>query len=195
MPHWPSMRSHLISESVHAQLQVSVCSGYDLFLVNIQTHRQTAFDQLIWKAQSAKSETLSVISNLLMNVIRCTCTKYSYPLARLWTSEKTVNLRRRTWQNASFDDVMHNMSWRNTLSSHSSSDVGPPEGFTIHQAKRGIVCVWGAWQAQNFARDQKQNRWPVTITVSVNTKKDYWSSCIRLMINAGISGISECGSV
>ena len=44
------VRSGFISRSVHARLQVSVCSGYDLpTVVNIWTHahRCPAFEQLI----------------------------------------------------------------------------------------------------------------------------------------------------
>jgi len=49
--------SGFVSRSVHARLQVSMCSSYDLCIVNIQTDRQTAFDQLIWRAQPDELKT------------------------------------------------------------------------------------------------------------------------------------------
>jgi len=56
-----NMRLGFISRSVHARLQVSLCSVYDLFpMVNICTsvqytyaHKRQHFDQLIWKAHPA----------------------------------------------------------------------------------------------------------------------------------------------
>jgi len=53
------MRSGFISRSMHARLQVSVCSGYDLCHpgYNIQTHtetcihRQTAFWSAVWRVR------------------------------------------------------------------------------------------------------------------------------------------------
>jgi len=52
-------RSGFISRSVHARLQVSVCSGYDL-CHNIQTDTQTAF----WPAYMNSSASRAKIANV-----------------------------------------------------------------------------------------------------------------------------------
>jgi len=143
------VQSGFISRSVHARLQISVYSGYDLYHPgqNPDTHMWTAFNQLIWKAQPAEQKRVIFLRELYSNT--CVTFDRSLSLIRSRILTRWMSCCHCVWSRHWLKPSPMAKTPAAQLQHQSDSCVASSDDWTGFIVC--VVCFWGVWWCSQCA--------------------------------------------